>query len=129
DGAASVIVCSQKYLEKIGRKPLSKIIDFHVVGVDPTIMGYGPVPAINNLLKQNNLTKEDIDLFEINEAFSAQALSCVKKLELPQDKVNIWGGAVAIGHPLGATGIRLALTASFQLKSLDMKKAVASACI
>lgn len=129
DGAASLIICSQKFLNKTGQKPLAKIIDFHVVGVDPTIMGYGPVPAIENLLKQNNLSKEDIDLFEINEAFSAQALSCIKKLELPLDKVNLWGGAVAIGHPLGATGVRLALTASFQLKSMHKKKAITSACI
>lgn len=129
DGAAVLIVCSEKYLEKTNKKALSKIIDFNVIGVDPTIMGYGPVPAIENLLKQNNLSKSDIDLFEVNEAFSAQALACVKKLELPSEKVNVWGGAVAIGHPLGATGTRLALTASYQLKSLNKKRAIASACI
>lgn len=129
DGAAVLIVCSEKYLEKTNKKALSKIIDFNVIGVDPTIMGYGPVPAIENLLKQNNLSKADIDLFEVNEAFSAQALACVKKLELPSEKVNVWGGAVAIGHPLGATGTRLALTASYQLKSLNKKRAIASACI
>ena len=129
DGAASVIVCSEKFLKASGKKALAKVIDFHVVGVDPSIMGVGPVPAIKELLEKNQLKKEEIDFFEINEAFAAQALACIKRLELAPEKVNIWGGAVGLGHPLGATGVRIALTAANQLKSLKKKKAVASACI
>lgn len=129
DGAASVIVASESFVRSEGLTPLCEIVDGFVIGVDPKIMGIGPSPAIQELLKRNNLKKEDIDLFEINEAFAGQALSCVKDLAINEDKVNVWGGAVAIGHPLGASGVRISLTLARQLKHFNKTLGIASACI
>ncbi len=129
DGASCVIVASEDFVKKHGLKPLAEIIDGHVVGVDPKIMGIGPVPAIKSLLEKNNLSLSDIDLFEINEAFAAQVIACKKDLEIPDDKLNIWGGAVAIGHPLAATGTRITTTLARQLKMNNKSYGVASACI
>jgi acetyl-CoA acetyltransferase len=100
-----------------------------VVGVDPKIMGIGPVPAIQGLLKRNNLELDEIDLIEINEAFSAQTLACAKELGIKQEKLNIWGGAVAVGHPLAASGTRIAFTLARQLEETSGKIGIASACI
>lgn len=129
DGAASVIVASEDFVKANNLQPLCEILDGHVVGVDPTIMGIGPVPAINRLLEKNNLKISDIDLIEINEAFAAQVMACGQDLELNFDNLNVWGGAVAIGHPLGATGTRISLTLARQLNLLDKEIGVASACI
>lgn len=129
DGASSVIVASESFCQENNLSPLAEIIDGKVIGVDPTIMGIGPSPAIKMLLASNDLTLSDIDLFEINEAFAGQVLSCLKDVEIPQDKLNIWGGAVAIGHPLAATGTRISLTLARQLNTLNKKYGVASACI
>lgn len=129
DGAASVLVATEEFVAANNLEPLAEIVSTVVVGVDPTIMGIGPSPAIKKLLEKNNLKLDDIDLVEINEAFAAQALACQKDLELPSEKLNIWGGAVAIGHPLGATGTRISLTLARQLKSLNKNIGIASACI
>lgn len=129
DGASCVIVASEDFVKKNGLSPLAEIIDGHVVGVDPTIMGIGPVPAIKKLLEKNNMSLSDIDLFEINEAFAAQVIACKKDLEIADDKLNIWGGAVAIGHPLAATGTRITTTLARQLKETKKSYGVASACI
>lgn len=129
DGAASVIVASEDFVKENNLNPLCEILDGHVVGVDPTIMGIGPVPAINNLLEKNNLKMDDIDLVEINEAFAAQVMACGQDLKLNFDNLNVWGGAVAIGHPLGATGTRISLTLARQLNVLDKEIGIASACI
>lgn len=129
DGASCVLVASEEFIEKNNLTPLAEIIDGHVVGVDPTVMGIGPVPAIKDLLKKNNLHLDDIDLYEINEAFAAQVMACQKDLEIPEEKLNIWGGAVAIGHPLAATGTRITTTLARQLRITNKNYGVASACI
>ena len=129
DGAATVLIASEYFVKENNLQPLCEILDGHVVGVDPSIMGIGPVPAINHLLEKNNLKIDDIDLVEINEAFSAQVMACGQDLKLNFDNLNVWGGAVAIGHPLGATGTRISLTLARQLNVLDKEIGIASACI
>src|SRR5690606_24141066 len=129
DGAASVIVASGEFCKKHGLNPIARIVDGAVVGVDPTIMGIGPVPAINAILSRQKMSVKDLDLVEINEAFAAQTLACVKELGLDKNKLNIWGGAIALGHPLGASGTRISLTLSRQLEKLGLKRGIASACI
>lgn len=129
DGACAVIIASEEAVKEKGLKALAEIIDGHVVGVDPSIMGIGPVPAIEALLAKNNLKMEDIDSVEINEAFAAQVMACSKDLKIPEEKLNRWGGAVSIGHPLGATGARISLTLARQLRHYDQQYGIASACI
>lgn len=129
DGAASLLVASGDYVRAHGLKPLGKIRGFASSGVQPDIMGIGPVPAIRLLLKQMGLGLGDIDRFEINEAFSAQCLAVARALELDQDKLNVNGGAIAIGHPLGATGVRLVLTCLKTLQRDKKQLGIASACI
>lgn len=129
DGAASVLVASEGFCQKNNLIPLAEIGHSTVIGVDPTRMGIGPSPAIKMLLKKIGATINDIDLVEINEAFAAQTLACLKDLSLDQSKVNIWGGAIAIGHPLGASGVRISLTLARQLKHTKGKMGIASACI
>jgi len=129
DGAASVFVASEEFVRANNLKPLAVIGDFSVVGVDPTRMGIGPVPAIEKLLKKINLSIDDIGLIEINEAFAAQTLSCMKQLKIDHQKLNIWGGAIAIGHPLGASGVRISMTLARQMASKGVKNGIASACI
>ncbi len=129
DGAAAVVVTSPEKARAEGRKALAEILDWAVVGVDPSIMGIGPVPAIRQAVSRAGLALEDIDLFEINEAFAAQYLAVEKELGLQRERVNVNGGAIAIGHPLGATGTRLVLTLALQMKRSGKKHGVASACI
>ncbi len=129
DGAAALMVASGDYVRAHGLKPLGKIRGFASTGVQPEIMGIGPVPAIRLLLTQMGLKIGDIDRFEINEAFSAQCLAVARALELDQDKLNVNGGAIAIGHPLGATGVRLALTCLKTLQRDGKQLGIASACI
>ena len=129
DGACAMIVASEEYVKKHNLKPLAEVIAGEVVGVDPTKMGIGPVPAIKNLLQKQNLKISDVDLFEINEAFAPQVIACRKALEIPTDRLNVWGGAVALGHPLGATGIKITLTLARQLQHLGKNYGISSACI
>ncbi|MBY0415415.1 MAG: thiolase family protein [Bdellovibrionales bacterium] len=129
DGAASVIVASESFVKKEGLTPLAEIVDGFVIGVDPKIMGIGPSPAIKGLLEKNKMNLSQIDLFEINEAFAGQALSCMKDVGITHDKINLWGGAVAIGHPLAASGVRIAHTLARQLKHYNKTYGIASACI
>ncbi len=129
DGAAACLVASEEFCQKHGLKPLAEIVAGEVVGVDPKIMGIGPSPAIKGLLNRTGLKLKDMDFVEINEAFAGQTLSCMKDLELPADHLNVWGGAIAIGHPLAASGVRIALTLARQLKHYKAKQGVASACI
>ncbi len=129
DGAAMLLIASEQYCEWNNIKPLGKIIGWSCVGVEPSCMGIGPVFAIKKLLKQTSLKLDDIDLFEINEAFAAQYLACEKVLELNRNKVNINGGAISLGHPLAATGTRLILTLLLSLKRANKKLGIASACI
>ncbi len=129
DGAASLLIASGDYVRAHGLTPLGKIKGFANVGVKPDVMGIGPVPAIQTLLHQAKMTIDNIDRFEINEAFAAQCLGVAKALELDQDKLNINGGAIALGHPLAATGVRLALTCLRTLKRDNKQFGIASACI
>jgi acetyl-CoA acyltransferase 2 len=129
DGAAVVLIASEDFVKNNHLSPIAEIIDGHVVGVDPTIMGIGPVPAIQGLLKKNNLAINQIDLVEINEAFAAQAMACRDDLKLDKDILNVWGGAVAIGHPLAATGTRITMTLARQLRHFNKNYGIASACI
>ena len=129
DGAATVLIANEKFCEEKGLTPIAKIIDIVVTGVDPHIMGIGPVSAVEQLLERNNLKKADIDLLEINEAFAVQTLACLKELDFDEERVNIWGGAIALGHPLAASGTRITLTLAKQLKKMGLKRGIATACI
>lgn len=129
DGACALLIASEEYVKKHNLKPLAEILNSEVVGVDPSRMGIGPVPAIKKLLDKENKKISDIDLFEINEAFAPQVIACRKALEIPADKLNIWGGAVALGHPLGATGLKITLTLARQLQHLKKDLGISSACI
>lgn len=129
DGAASVVVASEKAIEENNLQPIARIVSWGVAGVDPAIMGIGPVPAIKLALQKANLTIDDMDLVEINEAFAAQYLAVEKELGLERERTNVNGGALALGHPVGASGTRIALSISYELKRRGGKYAVASLCI
>ena len=129
DGAAAVVVKSESRAESDGDEPLSRIVSWGIVGLEPSIMAYGPVPSSQKAIANAGLTVSDIDLWEINEAFAGQAVACIKDLGIDYDRVNVNGGAVGLGHPLAATGTRLALTLSHQLKRTGGRYGVATACI
>ena len=129
DGAAAALVASSEYMKQHKKEPLARVVAGTVVGVPPEIMGIGPVTAIQTLLDSAGLTLLQIDRFEINEAFGAQVLACQRELGLDLDKLNVNGGAIAIGHPLGATGVRLAVTLARELRRSNTRYGVASACI
>ncbi len=129
DGAASLILAERSWAESRGLAPLAVITHGVTRGVDPAYMGLGPVPAIRALLDETKLTIEDIDLFEVNEAFAPQFLAVQQELGLPTDKTNACGGAIALGHPLGATGARIVAHLVHQLQRHKLKRAVGSACI
>lgn len=129
DGAANCVVTTLAHCRDRGLSPLVEIVATSVVGVEPSKMGIGPVPAIEQLLAQVNLKISDIDLFEINEAFAPQLLACQKALKIEKNRLNIWGGAIAIGHPLGATGLRITQTLARQMRKENLQYGIASACI
>lgn len=129
DGAAAVIVASGDAVEKWGLKPLAKIRSVASAAVDPSIMGIGPVPATLKALAKINLTIDDIDLFEINEAFAAQTLAVLQDLKIPEEKVNIYGGAIALGHPVGCSGARIVVTLLNALQRKDKTLGVATLCV
>ena len=129
DGAAATLVASSEFVRKREQPPLAKVLAGAVVGVPPEIMGIGPVPAIQAILEISGLRLDQIDRFEINEAFAAQTLACERQLGLDHAKLNVNGGAIAIGHPLAATGVRLAVTLARELKRSNGRYGIASACI
>lgn len=129
DGAAAVVVKSASQAKADGDQPLARLVDWGIVGLDPKIMAYGPVPASKLALERAGMQVEDIDLWEINEAFAGQAVACMKELEISQEIVNINGGAVGLGHPLAATGTRLVLTLAHELQRSGGKYGIATACI
>ncbi|MED5485484.1 MAG: thiolase family protein, partial [Candidatus Thermoplasmatota archaeon] len=129
DGAAALVLKSGKRAKLDGDVPLARIVSWGIVGLEPAIMAYGPVPSSRKALEKAGLSVEDIDRWEINEAFSGQAVACIKELEIDVDKVNVNGGAVGLGHPLAATGTRLILTLSHELKRCGGRYGVATACI
>jgi acetyl-CoA acyltransferase len=129
DGAAAVVVMSEARAQALGVKPLGTFIDFQVAGVPPEIMGIGPVPAVRKLLAKNKLTVKDIDVFELNEAFAAQAVYCIRELGIAPEKVNPNGGAIALGHPLGVSGTRMTGTLLRELKRRGGRYGVVTMCI
>ena len=129
DGAAAMLVMSEEKAKSLGLKPLVRIRSTAVAGVDPAVMGTGPVPATKKALKRAGLTLKDIDVIELNEAFAAQAIACIRSLELDEEKVNVRGGAVAIGHPLGASGARIATTLIRNMIDRDANIGLATMCI
>ncbi len=129
DGGAAVVVMPLNEAEKRGLKPLGRIVSWGIAGVDPKIMGSGPVPASRIALKKAGLSLDDIDLIEVNEAFAAQYLAVEKELGLDREKVNVNGGAIALGHPLGATGTRIVLTVLYELRRRKAKYGLSTACI
>ena len=129
DGAAALVIKSESKAKEDGDTPLARIISWGIVGLEPAIMAYGPVPSSKLALKKAGLSIDDIDRWEINEAFAGQAVACVKDLGLDVEKVNVNGGAVGLGHPLAATGTRLVLTLAHELNRSGGKYGVATACI
>jgi len=129
DGGAAVVVMSLEEAGKRNINPLGRIVNWGVAGVDPKVMGRGPVPATKVALQRAGLTLDYIDLIEVNEAFAAQYLAVEKELGLDREKVNVNGGAIALGHPLGATGTRLVITLLYELRRRKKKYGLATACI
>ncbi|WP_375561409.1 thiolase family protein [Bernardetia sp. OM2101] len=129
DGAAFVIVMSEKMVEELGLKPRLKMLAYTSAGVDPRIMGIGPVAAVPKALKQAGLKLEDIDVIELNEAFAAQSLAVIRDLKLDESKVNPNGGAIALGHPLGCTGAKLTIQLMNEMEAQDKKYGMVTACI
>ena len=129
DGAAFVLVVSEKKMKELNLKPIAKLLSFAVAGVPPRIMGIGPIYAIPKALKQAGLKQEDIDLFELNEAFASQSLAVIRELGLDEEKVNVNGGAIALGHPLGCTGAKLTVQVLHELKRRGKKYGMVTMCV
>ena len=129
DGAAAIVLASKEAVEKYGLKPVAKLVSYGHGGVDPKIMGVGPVPATREALKKANLTIDDMDLIEANEAFAAQSIAVARELGFDMDKVNVNGGAISIGHPVGASGARIIVTLIHEMMKRDSKYGLATLCI
>jgi acetyl-CoA C-acetyltransferase len=129
DGAAAIVLMSKEKADELGLRPLAAIVSYASAGVDPKIMGYGPVPATRKALAKAKMTINDIDLVEANEAFAAQSLAVVKDLELDLEKTNVNGGAIALGHPVGCSGTRILVTLIHEMVKRDLKTGLATLCI
>ena len=129
DGAAALVIAGEEFVKQRDLKPMGRIVSWAYAGVEPEIMGIGPVPATRLALQKAGLSLSDIDLVEVNEAFAAQYLAVEKELGLDREKVNVNGGAIALGHPLGATGTRLVITLLYELRRRKKKYGLATACI
>jgi len=129
DGAAAMLLASEDAVKKYNLQPLAKIVSMAVAGVDPSIMGIGPVPATQKALKRAGIKISDLDLIEINEAFASQAIACIHDLGLDLEKVNVNGGAIAIGHPLGCSGVRISTTLLYEMKRRKAKYGLATMCV
>jgi acetyl-CoA acetyltransferase family protein len=129
DGAGVLVVATREYAERRGVKPIARVVNWGHAGVDPTIMGIGPVPAVRNALGRAGATLADMDLLEVNEAFAPQYLAVEKELGLPRDRTNVDGGAIALGHPLGASGARITMHLAYELRRRGARAAIGSACI
>ena len=129
DGAAALVVTTGAKAQKMGRKPLARILAYVSTGVDPKIMGMGPVPAVRKVLERSGLAIKDVDLFELNEAFAAQSVAVARELGVDTDKVNVNGGAIALGHPIGASGARVLTTLVYALRARKLRHGVAALCI
>jgi acetyl-CoA C-acetyltransferase len=129
DGAAALLLAGKNSLERYGLQPMAKVVAMGVAGVDPAIMGMGPVPAVRKALKRAGLTLEDIGLVELNEAFAAQSIACIRDLELDPALVNVNGGAIALGHPLGCSGARISTTLLYEMQRRGVRYGIATMCI
>ena len=129
DGAAALVIAGESFAKQKGVKPIGRLVAWAVAGVDPKIMGIGPAPAIRKVLKKANATIDQVDLFEVNEAFAPQYVAVEKELGLPREKTNVHGGAIAIGHPLAASGARITLHLLHALRKMGKRVGVGSACI
>ena len=129
DGAAAVVVLSEERAQELGVEPMARIVGYASAGVDPAIMGIGPVPAVKKLLDKTGLSLNDIDLIELNEAFASQVLACHKELDFDLERVNVNGGAISLGHPIGATGTRIVVTLLHEMKKRDARRGLATLCI
>ena len=129
DGAAAVVVMSEEAVKESDAEPLARIVDYEIVGVPPEIMGIGPVPATRALLERKKLSLADIDLVEINEAFAAQVIACDRDLQFDHERLNVNGGAIALGHPIGCTGVRITTTLLHEMRRRKAKRGLATLCI
>jgi acetyl-CoA C-acetyltransferase len=129
DGAAAMIVLSEEALSQSGGQALGRIVDYEIAGVAPEIMGIGPVPAVRALLKRQKLSLQEIDLVELNEAFAAQVIACDRDLEFDSDRLNVNGGAIALGHPIGCTGVRITTSLLHELKKRSGRLGLATLCV
>ncbi|MET0403290.1 MAG: acetyl-CoA C-acetyltransferase [Cystobacter sp.] len=129
DGAGSMVMATRSFVEKHGLKPIARLVNWGISGCDPRIMGIGPAPAIRQVLERAGCKLGDVDLFEVNEAFAPQYLAVEKELGLPRERTNVNGGAIAVGHPLGASGARITMTLAYELKRQGARYGIGSACI
>jgi hypothetical protein len=129
DGAAALVLASERAAQESGRAPLGWIRDFVAVGVEPRRMGIGPVPAVRALLERNQLKLSDVDLIELNEAFAAQVIACERELKFDRERVNVNGGSISLGHPIGCSGARIAVTLLHQMRRTGAKRGIATLCI
>ncbi|HET6854638.1 MAG TPA: thiolase family protein, partial [Pyrinomonadaceae bacterium] len=129
DGAAALAVLSEEGLKRFGTKPQARIVDYEICGVAPEIMGIGPVPAVRRLLERQRLTISEIDLVELNEAFAAQVIACDRELGFAADRLNVNGGAIALGHPIGCTGVRITTTLIYEMQKRQAKLGLATLCV
>lgn len=129
DAASAVVMMTREKANELGIKPMGKMISWANGGLDPAYMGLGPIPAIRKALKKANMTLDQIDLIELNEAFSSQSLACIRELKIDMNKCNVFGGGISLGHPIGCTGARLVTTALYQMKRLGLRYGLVSMCI
>jgi acetyl-CoA C-acetyltransferase len=129
DAAAALVLVSEERLKKLGATPLARVVDFTSVGVDPRVMGIGPVPAVQKLLKKTGMRLEDFELVELNEAFAAQVLACDRELHFDRERLNVNGGAIALGHPIGCTGAKITVTLLHEMKKRRARRGLATLCV
>ena len=129
DGAAAVMVMSESALKVSSAEPLARVVDYEIVGVPPETMGIGPVPATRAILERQKLALSDIDLIELNEAFAAQVIACDRELQFDPERLNVNGGAIALGHPIGCTGVRITTTLLYEMEKRQAKRGLATLCI
>jgi len=129
DGASALLIMERSIAERLGFKPLARIVGSAVAGVNPSYMGIGPIPATKKVLQRTGLSISQLDLIEINEAFASQSIACIKELGFDMEKVNVNGGAIALGHPLGCSGARIVTTLVHEMKRRDVRYGLATMCI
>jgi acetyl-CoA C-acetyltransferase len=129
DAAAALVLMSKDKAKELGIKPMAKIVSYAAGGVDPAYMGLGPVPAVKKALKYADLSLDKIDMIELNEAFASQAISNIRELKMDMERTNMHGGGISIGHPIGCTGARLALSLCYQMNRLNLRYGLATMCI